>query len=120
MIWSMGNPRRQVLVDLSQIQQAHAGHAPVLAGGLGGGQVLGKRVAGWCPAVSGKSQMVDLPLTLAGHDLWRLVNQGGQDGASLGFGAPFAFAKHQELFHRVDPDHIHLCSARPDTSYLID
>ena len=37
----MGNPRRQVLVDLSQIQQAHAGHAPVFAGGLGGGQVLG-------------------------------------------------------------------------------
>ena len=109
----MANPRRQVLVDLSQIQQAHACHAPVLPAGWVAARSWAKA---WLAAssLSGKSQMEDLPLTLAGHDLWRLVNQGGQDGAPLGFGDPFAFTNTRSFSIELIPT-TSTCAARVQT-----
>ena len=44
--------------------------------------------AGVSPARAGKTQIVHLPLALAGHNLHRLGDQLGQDTAAAGCGTP--------------------------------
>ena len=78
-------------------------------------------MAGWCPAISGKSQMEDLPLTLAGHDLWRFLSTRVVKMVLPWGSAPHLHSPSTRSFSIELIPTTSTCAARgPDTSYLID
>ncbi len=72
------------------------------------------------PAGLGKSYKENVPVSLPGNNFLSLfLDQLNQCLAMIGGTRPFAFAQDQGLFHRVDPNYIHLGLGGPGASDLI-